>query len=212
MSDNGSQKSFRNSTFADSTHSYISGNGVSKGQEKRTSAVSNSSANGIQPELSQKYISDAITKQAHAIQQAAARLQQQHQHEQPVMAKKSNISPTSNRSNIQGPSGMVQLNLVNENGIVTPIEINASVAAAAAIVVAQKHQNHKLEAGAINNFISASMNSTSVANSLGNSPKSNDAGAKSSKIPPHGNIGLSFNVSYLRLSLNFCSALGILND
>ena len=196
MSENGSHKSFRNLTTADNPNPHISANGASKNQTKRTSALNNLSTNEIQPEISQKCISNAITIHAQAIQQAAARLQQQ-QHQQetlPVMAKKSNINPTiSSKSNGQGPSSVLQLNLVNENGIVTPIEINASVAAAAAIVAAQKQ--HKPDPEGTRNFISTSMNSNGVADSLVNIPRSIDAGAKCPKVPPHGNVGQSVHVS-----------------
>jgi hypothetical protein len=197
MSDSGSQKSFRDTSSVDSTNSHFSGNFVINTQERKRPAVTYSSKNGSSPESFQKDISDAITKQAHAIQQAAARLQQHH-NEQPIMAKKSNVSPQTNKTNTQTPPGMVHFNLVNENGVVTPIEINASMAAAAALVAAQKHQNHKFDGGSSSNPNSTSINNSNINSSFGNTPKTIDGGSKSIKSP-HTTSGPSINVS-----TNFC--------
>ena len=193
MSDSGSQKFSKDTSSVDSTNSHFSGNFVIKTQERKNPAETHSSKNGSSADLFQKDISDAITKQAHAIHQAAARLQQHH-NEQPIMAKKSNVSPLTNKNNTTTPPGMVQLNLVNENGTVTPIEINASMAAAAALVAAQKHQNQKFDGGSSNNPSSTSINNTILNSTFGNTTKTIDGGSKSLKSP-HTNNGPSINVS-----------------
>ena len=147
---------------------------------------------GLSPaQLAKAVAAQSAAETSQAIHQAASRLQQQ----QPVMAKKSNAFSPFNKDNITSPTGMVQLNLVNENGIVTPIEINASVAAAAAMVAAQKQKNHKLEAAVHNSLISTSINSAIVSSSLGNTSKHADLGTKSSKSSTLDN-SLVFNVSY----------------
>ena len=201
MSENGPpHKSLRDSNSIDSTMSFISGASLTRSLERRSSSTaSSSSSNGNQVEMSQRDITDVITKQAQAIQQAAARLHQ-HQYDQPIMAKKSNaISQQSAQNSITGsPTGMVQLNLVNENGIVTPIEINASVAAAAALVAAQKHQQTKIDSEPSTNTMASSMSSTNAVSSFVNGSKETVTGHKPLKLSQPSSNGTSINVSYIR--------------
>ena len=201
MSENGPpHKSLRDSNSIDSTMSFISGASMTRSLERRSSSTaSSSSSNGNQVEMSQRDITDVITKQAQAIQQAAARLHQ-HQYDQPIMAKKSNaISQQSAQNSITGsPTGMVQLNLVNENGIVTPIEINASVAAAAALVAAQKHQQTKIDSEPSTNTMASSMSSTNAVSSFVNGSKETVTGHKPLKLSQPSSNGTSINVSYIR--------------
>ena len=163
-------------------------------ERRSSSTASSSSSNGNQVEMSQRDITDVITKQAQAIQQAAARLHQ-HQYDQPIMAKKSNAISQSAQNSITSPTGMVQLNLVNENGIVTPIEINASVAAAAALVAAQKHQQTKIDSEPSTNTMASSMSSTSAVSSFVSGSKETVTGHKPLK---HSSNGTSINVSYIQ--------------
>ena len=130
-----------------------------------------------------------------AIQQAATLLQ----HQQPVMAKKTNAFSHLNKDIATSASGMVQLNLVNENGTVTPIEINASVAAAA-LVAAQKHQNYKFEAAVHSTHDSTPIRNTVVTSNLGNDMKNIEGEPKSLKTSNYSNNGNTFNVSYLYFS------------
>ena len=201
MSENGPpHKSLRDSNSIDSTMSFISGASMTRSLERRSSSTaSSSSSNGNQVEMSQRDITDVITKQAQAIQQAAARLHQ-HQYDQPIMAKKSNaISQQSAQNSITGsPTGMVQLNLVNENGIVTPIEINASVAAAAALVAAQKHQQTKIDSEPSTNTMASSMSSTNAVSSFVNGSKETVTGHKPLKLSQHSSNVTSINVSYIQ--------------
>ena len=201
MSENGPpHKSLRDSNSIDSTMSFISGASMTRSLERRsTSTASSSSSNGNQVEMSQRDITDVITKQAQAIQQAAARLHQ-HQYDQPIMAKKSNAISQSAQNSITGsPTGMVQLNLVNENGIVTPIEINASVAAAAALVAAQKHQQTKIDSEPSNNTMAPSLSSTSAVSGFVNGSKETVTGHKPLKLSqPSSNGTTSINVSYIQ--------------
>ena len=198
MSENGPpHKSLRDSNSIDSTMSFISGASMTRSLERRSSSTaSSSSSNGNQVEMSQRDITDVITKQAQAIQQAAARLHQ-HQYDQPIMAKKSNAISQSAQNSITTPTGMVQLNLVNENGIVTPIEINASVAAAAALVAAQKHQQTKIDSEPSTNTMASSMSSTSAVSSFVNGSKETVSGHKPLKLSQHSSNGNLINVSYI---------------
>lgn len=202
MSENGPpHKSLRDSNSIDSTMSFISGASMTRSLERRSSSTaSSSSSNGNQVEMSQRDITDVITKQAQAIQQAAARLHQHHQHQydQPIMAKKSNAISQSAQNSITSPTGMVQLNLVNENGIVTPIEINASVAAAAALVAAQKHQQTKIDSEPSTNTMASSMSSTSAVSSFVNGSKESVTGHKPLKLSQHSSNGTSINVSSIQ--------------
>ena len=93
---------------------------------------------------------------------------------------------------------MVQLNLVNENGIVTPIEINASVAAAAALVAAQKHQQTKIDSEPSTNTMASSMSSTSAVSSFVSGSKQTVTGHKPLKLSQHSSNGTSINVSYIQ--------------
>ena len=68
------------------------------------------------------------------------------------------------------------------------------MAAAAALVAAQKHQNQKFEGGPSNNPNSTSINNSNVNSTIGNTPKTFDGGSKSLKSP-HTNSGPSINVS-----------------
>ena len=199
MSENGPpHKSLRDSNSIDSTMSFISGASMTRSLERRSSSTaSSSSSNGNQVEMSQRDITDVITKQAQAIQQAAARLHQ-HQYDQPIMAKKSNAISQSAQNSITSPTGMVQLNLVNENGIVTPIEINASVAAAAALVAAQKHQQTKIDSEPSTNTMASSMSSTSAVSSFVNGSKETVTGHKPLKLSQHSSNVTSINVSYIQ--------------
>ena len=201
MSENGPpHKSLRDPNSIHSTMSFISGASMARSLERRSSSTaSSSSSNGNQVEMSQRDITDVITKQAQAIQQAAARLHQ-HQYDQPIMAKKSNaISQQSAQNSITGSStGMVQLNLVNENGIVTPIEINASVAAAAALVAAQKHQQTKIDSEPSTNTMASSMSSTNAVSSFVNGSKETVTGHKPLKLSQHSSNVTSINVSYIQ--------------
>ena len=199
MSENGPpHKSLRDSNSIDSTMSFISGASMTRSLERRSSSTaSSSSSNGNQVEMSQRDITDVITKQAQAIQQAAARLHQ-HQYDQPIMAKKSNAISQSAQNSITSPAGMVQLNLVNENGIVTPIEINASVAAAAALVAAQKHQQTKIDSEPSNNTMAPSLSSTSAVSGFVNGSKETVTGHKPLKLSQHSSNGTSINVSYIQ--------------
>ena len=202
MSENGPpHKSLRDSNSIDSTMSFISGASMTRSLERRSSSTaSSSSSNGNQVEMSQRDITDVITKQAQAIQQAAARLHQHQYNDQPIMAKKSNAISQSAQNSITSPSGMVQLNLVNENGIVTPIEINASVAAAAALVAAQKHQQTKIDSEPSTNTMASSMSSTSAVSSFVNGSKEAPTGHKPLKLSqPSSNGTTSINVSYIQL-------------
>ena len=196
MSENGPpHKSLRDSNSIDSTMSFISGASMTRSLERRSSSTaSSSSSNGNQVEMSQRDITDVITKQAQAIQQAAARLHQHQYNDQPIMAKKSNAISAQN-SITGSPTGMVQLNLVNENGIVTPIEINASVAAAAALVAAQKHQQTKIDSEPSTNTMASSMSSTSAVSSFVSGSKETVTGHKPLK---HSSNGTSINVSYIQ--------------
>ena len=202
MSENGPpHKSLRDSNSIDSTMSFISGASMTRSLERRSSSTaSSSSSNGNQVEMSQRDITDVITKQAQAIQQAAARLHHhQHQYDQPIMAKKSNAISQSAQNSITGsPTGMVQLNLVNENGIVTPIEINASVAAAAALVAAQKHQQTKIDSEPSTNTMASSMSSTNAVSSFVNGSKETVTGHKPLKLSQHSSNVTSINVSYIQ--------------
>ena len=196
MSENSSRKPLENVLSVDSTNiESTNGNPLVNGQERKSLVTSNTVRNGTLPSFSSNDISNAIAKQAQALQQAAALLQQ-HNNDQPmVMAKKSNVLQPSSKNNTQMTSGMVQLNVVNENGIVTPIEVNASVAAAAAFVAAQKHQNQRLEASASGNLNPIANGITNVGTSLGSSPKQNDLGSKITKSLPSSNIASLSNVS-----------------
>ena len=201
MSENGPpHKSLRDSNSIDSTMSFISGASMTRSLERRSSSTaSSSSSNGNQVEMSQRDITDVITKQAQAIQQAAARLHQHQYNDQPIMAKKSNAISQSAQNSITGsPTGMVQLNLVNENGIVTPIEINASVAAAAALVAAQKHQQTKIDSEPSTNTMASSMSSTSAVSSFVNGSKETVTGHKPLKLSQPSSNGTSINVSYIQ--------------
>ena len=201
MSENGPpHKSLRDSNSIDSTMSFISGASMTRSLERRSSSTaSSSSSNGNQVEMSQRDITDVITKQAQAIQQAAARLHHhQHQYDQPIMAKKSNAISQSAQNSITTPTGMVQLNLVNENGIVTPIEINASVAAAAALVAAQKHQQTKIDSEPSTNTMASSMSSPSSVSSFVNGSKETVTGHKPLKLSQHSSNVTSINVSYIQ--------------
>ena len=194
MSDSGSRKPNRTLSPIDNTNSIIS---VQVNRDDRNPPVTlNSLRNGPLQNISSNDISNAIAKQAQALHQAAALLQQHHNDQPVVMAKKSNVIQASSKNNSPTASGMVQLNLVNENGVVTPIEVNASVAAAAALVAAQKHQNQRLDGVSSNNFNTASINSiTNAGTSFGSSSKQTDFGSKSTKGLPHSSDGSTGNVS-----------------
>lgn len=197
MSDSSSRKPNRTLSSIDNTNS---GNTTSSvhvnGEERNSSITLNALRNGPLQNISSNDISQAIVKQAQALHQAAALLQQHHNDQPVVMAKKSNVVQPLNKNNSPNASKMVQLNLVNENGVVTPIEVNASVAAAAALVAAQKHQNQRIEGVSINNFNTAAINSiTNAGPSFGSSPKQADFGSKSTKVLPNSSDGSTANVS-----------------
>ena len=109
-----------------------------------------------------------------------------------ITAKKSNVIQPSSKNNAQTASGMVQLNVVNENGIVTPIEVNAAVAA---FVAAQKHQNQRLEGSSSGNLNSTANGVINVVTSLGSSLKQNDLGSKITKPLPSSSSTSISNVS-----------------
>ena len=192
MSENSSRKPLGNLLPDDNTNiESINGNPLINGHERRPLVTSNAVRTATLPSFSSNDISNAIAKQAQALQQAAALLQQQN--DQPmVMAKKSNVIQPSSKNNAQTASGMVQLNVVNENGIVTPIEVNAAVAA---FVAAQKHQNQRLEGSSSGNLNPTANGVTNVVTSLGNSLKQNDLGSKITKPLPSSSSASISNVS-----------------
>ena len=194
MSENSSRKPLENVLPVDNTNiEGANGNPLVNGHERKSVVTSNSVRTGTVPSFSSNDISNAIAKQAQALQQAAALLQQ-HNNDQPmVMAKKSNVLQPSSKNNAQTTSGMVQLNVVNENGIVTPIEVNALLQSA--IVAAQKHQNQRLEASSSGNLNPTANGMTNVGTSIGNSPKQTDLGSKVTKSLPSSNIASISNVS-----------------
>ena len=204
MSDSGNRKSIEDVIPIGTTNSdNSSGNPHVNGQERKPLAPSNSLRTGPLSNFTSNEISNAIAKQAQALQHAAALLQQ-HNNDQPmVMAKKSNASQPSIKNNTSTASGMVQLNLVNENGTVTPIEVNASVAAAAALVAAQKHQNQRLEGASTGSLNTLSMNGTgNVSIATGNSSKQTDFGTKPTKGLPISTSCSTSNVSITLTAIN----------
>ena len=187
MSDTGSQKSFSGSPSASSRVNDL----ISK-------AVTHHGISATQ--LAKVVAAQSASVTSQDVLQVASRLQQQYQQQQqqPVMAKKSNaVSPSVKDSSTPSSSGMVQFNLVNENGIVTPIEINATVAAAAAMVAAQKQQNQKIEAAAHNSSTSTSSNSV-ITSSFEPHIKAIDGRVNLPKVNSSGcNNGLSVEVNYI---------------
>ena len=125
----------------------------------------NSKSANVHPSLLRDEVVKAIASQA--VQQAAARLHQQQQQQEPaVLAKKSNVTIENENAS---DSGKLHLKLVNDNGT---IDINATVAAAAAMVAAQKQQN--MEAAVHSGLITTSI-SNAIATSIGNHLKSIEA-------------------------------------
>ena len=96
------------------------------------------------------------------------------------------VQPTIWRNQILGNI------LVNENGIVTPIEVNAAVAA---FVAAQKHQNQRLEGSSSGNLNPTANGVTNVVTSLGSSLKQSDLGSKITKPLPSSSSASISNVS-----------------
>ena len=192
MSENSSRKPLGNLLPDDNTNiESTNGNPLINGHERRPLVTSNAVRTGTLPSFSSNDISNAIAKQAQALQQAAALLQQ-HNDQPMVMAKKSNVIQPSSKNNAQTTSGMVQLNVVNENGIVTPIEVNAAVAA---FVAAQKHQNQRLEGSSSGNLNPTANGITNVVTSVGSSLKQNDLGSKITKSLPSSNSASISTVS-----------------